>query len=603
MLIGLRPVLSIPSHQDETMTFLGRLSVAKRLTLGFGLITLLICATAVETWMQLSSIDAAVVQVVDDRYPKITGSRDVLDAVNLQARMLRNAIIATSVDNTAEAVASLARLEAAVADNNSRMEKLRSMINTPKGQELFAAMTATRAEYGKARDEAVRLLRAHQWQEAGRYTLGEVRAKQGQFFGAIEKMVEFQQGLMTNNAAVAKKLVSQTVTTTLAVAVLVLLGSVLLAMAITRSILSELGGEPSEARDAAHGIAQGDLVRKIPVRHGDESSLFGALHLMQTALVGTVTRVRHGSESVATASEQIAQGNQDLSIRTEEQASALQQTAATMEELGSTVRNNSESAKQADQLAQAAARIATQGGEVVGQVVGTMQGISDSSRKIGDIIGVIDGIAFQTNILALNAAVEAARAGEQGRGFAVVAGEVRTLAQRSAEAAKEIKSLITHNVEQVEQGATLVDQAGKTMGEIVGAIRKVSDVVTEISAASAEQSGGIQQVGDAVNQMDVVTQQNAALVEESAAAADSLKKQAQDLVQAVSFFKLDNEASRITAPSAPLSVARPKVHARVAAHPPAKRLGQSPLPGATAKPAAPGSTASARSETEDWTSF
>jgi len=589
------------------MKFLGRLSVAKRLALGFGLITLLICGTAIETWTQLSHIEAAVVQVVDDRYPKITASRDVFEAVNLQARMLRNAIIATSLNNHSEADASLAKLEAAVAENNGRMDKLRSTLNTPKGQELFAAMIATRAEYGQARDEAVRLLRERQWEKAGSFTLGEVRAKQSQFFGAIEKMVEFQQGLMTANAAAAKTLVTQTITITLAVAGLVLLGSALLAMAITRSLLSELGGEPSEARDAAHSIAKGDLIRKIPVRQGDESSLFGALHLMQTALASTVARVRQGSESVATASEQIAHGNQDLSSRTEEQASALEQTAATMEELGSTVRNNSENARQADQLAQAAARIATHGGEVVGQVVGTMQGITDSSRKIGDIIGVIDGIAFQTNILALNAAVEAARAGEQGRGFAVVAGEVRSLAQRSAEAAKEIKSLITHNVEQVEQGTTLVDQAGKTMGEIVGSIRKVSDVVSEISAASAEQTGGIQQVGEAVNQMDTATQQNAALVEESAAAADSLKKQAQELLQAVSFFKLDNEASRITVPAAASSIARPKAHVRVTAPAPARRLTHSAQPSATTQRAALGApsttTASAKSETEDWTSF
>ena len=293
---------------------------------------------------------------------------------------------------------------------------------------------------------------------------------------------------------------------------------------------------------AASGIAAGRLDQDIDVGvAGEEGDLLRTMSSMQNQLLGVVGAIRSGADSVATASSQIAQGNQDLSQRTEQQASALQETAATMEQLGTTVRNNADNAKQANQLAQGASSVAAQGGEVVGKVVTTMQGISDSSRKIGDIIGVIDGIAFQTNILALNAAVEAARAGEQGRGFAVVASEVRSLAQRSAEAAKEIKSLIGRSVEQVEQGTVLVDQAGKTMGEIVGSIRRVSDIVAEITLASVEQSSGVQQVGNAVGHMDHATQQNAALVEESAAAAESLKVQASQLVQAVAVFKLPDE--------------------------------------------------------------
>jgi methyl-accepting chemotaxis protein len=312
----------------------------------------------------------------------------------------------------------------------------------------------------------------------------------------------------------------------------------LVGVVLTRSVFRQLGAEPSVAAAAVNAVAQGDLAATIVLRPGDTRSLMAGLAAMRDSLVRVVAEVRGNSDSVATASAQIAQGNQDLSSRTEEQASALQQTAATMEELGTTVRNNSDSAKQANQLAQGASAVAAQGGEVVGQVVTTMQGISDSSRKIGDIIGVIDGIAFQTNILALNAAVEAARAGEQGRGFAVVASEVRSLAQRSAEAAKEIKTLIGRSVEQVEQGTELVDRAGKTMGEIVGSIRRVSDIVAEITSASIEQGHGVQQVGEAVTQMDRATQQNAALVEESAAAAESLRAQAQQLVQAVSVFRL-----------------------------------------------------------------
>ncbi|MCA6215540.1 MCP four helix bundle domain-containing protein [Ideonella sp. B7] len=307
------------------------------------------------------------------------------------------------------------------------------------------------------------------------------------------------------------------------------------AWVITRSITRPI----QRAVELADTVAHGDLSTTIRAEGRDEmAQLLQALARMQAELAQVVSTVRQNAESIATASTQIAQGNLDLSSRTEEQASALEETAATMEQLGSTVRHNADNARQANQLAQGASTVAAQGGEVVNQVVATMQGISDSSRKIGDIIGVIDGIAFQTNILALNAAVEAARAGEQGRGFAVVAGEVRSLAQRSAEAAREIKTLITRNVEQVEQGSSLVGQAGQTMDEIVGSIRRVSDIVGEISSATTEQSSGIQQVGDAVSQMDQVTQQNAALVEESAAAADSLKNQARDLVEAVAVFRL-----------------------------------------------------------------
>jgi methyl-accepting chemotaxis protein len=334
---------------------------------------------------------------------------------------------------------------------------------------------------------------------------------------------------------------------------------------IKRSVLAQLGGDPQKAMDVMAEVASGNLATFIEVKSGDDKSLMAQLNTMQTNLADIVGNVRQNAQGAATASAEIAQGNQDLSSRTESQASALEQTAASMEELSATVKQNADSARQANQLAQSASTVAVQGGQVVGQVVQTMKHINDSSKRIFDIISVIDGIAFQTNILALNAAVEAARAGDQGRGFAVVASEVRSLAGRSAEAAKEIKTLIGASVERVEQGSVLVDQAGVTMTEVVNSIKRVTDLMGEISAASSEQSQGVSQVGEAVIQMDQVTQQNAALVEEMAAAASSLKSQAQDLVQTVAVFKLAADSStfssrqavvqapraRLTAPQAP----------------------------------------------------
>ena len=403
-------------------------------------------------------------------------------------------------------------------------------------------------------------------------------------------------------AMVASRQSSQNTNLTLALAALLAAAvTVWLSWLMQKRLVVELGRAVTVADEVAGGNLNMDA---STVRQDEVGDLMRALSAMQTSLVGVVTRVRQGSEGVATASAEIAQGNQDLSSRTESQASALEETAASMEELSATVKQNADSAKQANQLALNASTVAVRGGEVVAQVVDTMKGINDASKKISDIISVIDGIAFQTNILALNAAVEAARAGEQGRGFAVVASEVRSLAGRSAEAAKEIKALIGASVEQVAQGTTLVDQAGVTMTEVVSSIKRVTDLMGEISAASNEQSLGVAQVGEAVTQMDQTTQQNAALVEEMAAAAGSLKSQAQELVQTVAVFKLNDNYNGRTSGQ---SKSHPPVTLSSRHSEPATRKtsisSDRPTRQVLPKPVAGKVVASIKSESEDWESF
>jgi methyl-accepting chemotaxis protein len=350
---------------------------------------------------------------------------------------------------------------------------------------------------------------------------------------------------------------------------------VVAAWVITRGLLKQLGGEPDYTSKIAGSIAHGDLSISIETAESDRGSLLVEMKQMRNSLVGIVAQVRRGTETIGTASREIAAGNIDLSSRTELQASSLEKTASAMEELTSTVKQNAENAREANQLAASASDVARKGGEVVSQVVGTMGEINSSASKISDIIGVIDGIAFQTNILALNAAVEAARAGEQGRGFAVVASEVRSLAQRSAAAAKEIKTLIGDSVEKVERGSKLVGQAGVTMDEVVASVKRVTDIMSEIANASAEQSAGIEQVNHSIIEMDSMTQQNAALVEEAAAAAQSLQDQAGELARVVSIFKLaEGEESQSELLSALAVQAAPAVP--VAQRPALKRTGARP---------------------------
>ena len=457
---------------------------------------------------------------------------------------------------------------------------------------LVTTFSKSWAAYQQAQQRIVTLGREKKQQDAADISEGMGSTAADEVIGALDKLTTFNFDGGKAAAEQAGTVYKQSTRLVGALMALTLLLGAVLAGLLTRRLVRQLGAEPHEAASLAQSIAAGDLSARIDLKPGDTTSLMAQLKAMQENLAKTVSGVRQNAEGVATASAQIAQGNQDLSSRTEEQASALEETAASMEQLSSTVKQNADNAKQANQLALGASTVAIKGGKVVAQVVETMKGINDSSKKIADIISVIDGIAFQTNILALNAAVEAARAGEQGRGFAVVASEVRSLAGRSADAAKEIKSLITASVERVEQGTALVDQAGTTMSEVVSSIRRVTDIMGEISAASTEQSAGVAQVGEAVAQMDQATQQNAALVEESAAAAESLRGQAQQLVQAVAVFKLthgevvhhaaaapapSHAAVERRAPDRAKNVTRPKFGAKApapAAEPaPAKKAG------------------------------
>jgi methyl-accepting chemotaxis protein len=508
------------------------LSIAKRLGLGFALILAMSLITILVSIARLNSVATATEVMVND---PIKTERIVSDWYrNIHTGVRRTAAIARSAD---PALAEyFAEDQAASSKTSGEYQKaLEELMTSDIEKTLYKEIGDQRKIYIAARDEIVALKKDGKPDEANLVLDQKFTPAAKVYMAKIEALMQNQRESIDG---LAKEIQENHVSSRrllMAMGAVSLLLSVLLAWLLSGSITRPL----AEAGEVAQRVAAGDLTGHIQTNRRDEvGQLLSTLQGMQANLVKVVSNVRSGSESVSTASAEIAQGNHDLSARTEHQASALEETAASMEELNSTVQQNAENARQANQLAMNASTVAVQGGEVVGQVVETMKGINEASRKISDIISVIDGIAFQTNILALNAAVEAARAGEQGRGFAVVASEVRSLAGRSAEAAKEIKALISTSVERVEQGTALVDKAGTTMTEVVTSIRRVTDIMGEISAASNEQSAGVAQVGEAVTQMDQATQQNAALVEEMAAAASSLKSQANELVQVVGVFKL-----------------------------------------------------------------
>ncbi|MFN4118406.1 methyl-accepting chemotaxis protein [Acidovorax sp.] len=424
---------------------------------------------------------------------------------------------------------------ATTADTSTVQKRYTELENSPEGLRIQEELGVIRKSYLETRDKALELKKAGDMAQARAYALGSFAPVLEKYNAVADKMVAYQVKRSADQAAEAADLIRSYRISVLTAGLAGLALLVVLSWVVVQRIRRSLGAVTA----VAQRIGGGDLSEPIHAQgRGEVAEMMRAMEAMQTSLVRIVSDVRHSSDSIATGSSEIATGNADLSQRTEEQASNLQQTAASMEQITSTVKNNADTAQRAAALAGSASSAAVKGGEVVGQVVATMQDISAASRKITDIIAVIDGIAFQTNILALNAAVEAARAGEQGRGFAVVASEVRSLAQRSADAAKEIKALIGASVEKVENGAQLVSAAGQSMDDIVTQVKRVSDLLSEISSATGEQTIGITQVGEAVSQLDQVTQQNAALVEESAAAADSLKHQAARLAQIVSVFRL-----------------------------------------------------------------
>jgi len=592
---------------------IGNLKIGTRLAIGFGAVCTALVFMVGQGTIMLGRVNDSTHEIVNQRMPRIDAPTRMLAEVNDVAISLRNMMLNSDAADRTRQVEEIASSRKEVETIFQQMD---GMFQDAHARALLDKQRETYGRYAKGADELMRLTTGGDAQAANAFLIKELRPALRDLKVAIAEQIQVQKDLAMAKAQEAEASYERTRNLMIVLGLVCLIGAAALARWITVSITRPV----RQALDVANAVAAGDLTSKVDAKGDCEvAHLLKAFKSMNEQLVATVSTVRSSTDAIATASSEVAAGNLDLSSRTEQQAGSLEETASSMEELTSTVRQNADNARQANTLADTASGVAARGGQVIQEVVQTMEQIHAASGKIVDIISVIDGIAFQTNILALNAAVEAARAGEQGRGFAVVAGEVRSLAQRSAAAAKEIKSLIGDSSERVEAGSRLVKDAGATMEEIVTSVRHVADILNEISSASQEQSAGIQQVNEAVTQMDGATQQNAALVEQAAAASQSLQEQAGRLTEAVAVFKLDAHAggtARASVAAAAVASAAPRLPAaRPAAAKPAAVATAAPASKPVAKPAAKpavkpavkpaaGSRALARDVVEsDWEEF
>jgi len=564
--------------------YFAHIKIARRLQLAFGIVIASLIAVIAVAILGMQDLHQGTNEVSQKVWPRVRSANVALD--NARGSFGRLAQMAASAD-PAEVKAARERLEENTAGLNKALADLDAVLASVQGKAVNAASKQSRDQYVALCARVAALSMEGKRDEATALTFGEAFAAMHSLAGNLREQVSFQEKRFGNAADNADATYASSVNLISAAAVAALLLAIISTILISRSIVRPL----EQAVKVARTVASGDLTSRIDVQATDETGqLMQALKDMNSALQTMVGEVRSGSDTIASASSEIASGNLELSSRTEQQASALEETASSMEEMTSTVKQNADNARQANGLAATASDVARKGGAVVAQVVDTMGAINASSRKIVDIISVIDGIAFQTNILALNAAVEAARAGEQGRGFAVVASEVRNLAQRSASAAKEIKTLIDDSVTQVERGSKLVNDAGSTMNEVVDSVQRVTDIMAEISSASREQEAGIEQINTAITEMDSVTQQNAALVEEAAAAAGSLEEQSAALAQLVSRFVVEDATSQAAPVRAVARTAAP-ASPRLAM----RRKAPAPAPRATAP--------AARAHADEWETF